>query len=794
MKISFSSITIRSIFKNLMVSFINLSGLSIGIATVILIGLFVNNELSTDHFLKDNDRIYCVSVDGGKSGWSPAALEQIIKEKVPGVEQYTKVQFWEMNNRTFRYENDRPIRIDNIIRADPSFFDIFNYPFVDGNPQTALNEPNGLVLTQSMATTIFGNKNPIGKTLSLNKNKLLLKVTGVIKDLPPNTALKFNGAMSSLSINTLYPYSLDINGMEAFNFETFVKIQPNVVPADVEKNLTAALKSSLPTKWADRTQGGSKLTSLHHAYLNQEYNTALKHGSLRSAYLFSIIGLIILVIVCINFVNTTIAQAPMRTKEIFIRKMAGANKKQLQIKFLIESWLITVLAFIIAFGIAKSISAMTGHSSDFSFLLNFPNMTQILIILVIGSLFISLMAGTYPAFYLSSILPIQKLIHKRQSVASKFSVREFLIVFQFAFSIILIVSSIVIFRQYHFVTNYNLGFDQNNVVSFSISPEINQNKRAFVNELQASPYIRKVAFGNKDLFNGYHDSPTTFNYKGNQINIYTSGLAVDTNFVETMGLKLKTGASFSGLRKDTSLIIMNETAVRKLGIDGNFAEASIIDTMHNCTWRTIGVVEDFNYRSLHNPIGPYIFYFANDDFRIAYVKLNAANSSQLNEAKNSLASVWNKFSPESPLELKFMDQTVESLYRTEDNYRRLFSYFSMFAIIVSCLGLFGMVVLSSEKRIKEIGIRKINGAQVSEVMAMLNRDFVKWVAIAFVIATPIAWYTMNKWLESFAYKTELSWWIFALAGMLALGIALLTVSWQSWKAATRNPVEALRYE
>jgi len=524
-----------------------------------------------------------------------------------------------------------------------------------------------------------------------------------------------------------------------------------------------------------------------HLYSSGKYAGDISgHGDITYVRILSLIAIFILIIACINFMNLSTAQSARRSREIGIRKVAGAKKRNIVIQFLGESVLIVFVAVVIALILVELLLP------DFNILIgkhlnvNYQN-AGLYIGLITIVLFCGLLAGSYPALYLSSLKPvniINGIIDKNPGNAG---FRRVLVIFQFSLSVLLIICTIVVGNQLKYMQNKKLGLNIDNVGYFPFS--MGMQRETLKKDLGNNPDIVSITIAGQNPFS-IRDAEGGFDWAGKKEgdNVLFHLLGVDVEYAKTFQLKLKEGRFFSSeFSTDATAVVINEKAVEIMGFKNPIGE--ILTTSQGLKLKIIGVVKDFHFQSLHTKIEPLLMHLDNGFFCFVRIK-----SDNITSTVESIKKTFKSYNLAYPLDFKFLDEDYNKLYQTEERMGKIFGYFSFLAIIISCLGLIGLSLFMTEQRTKEIGIRKVNGAHISEVMFMLNKDFVKWVAIAFVIATPFAWYVMHRWLENFAYKTELNWWIFAIAGLLALGMALLTVSWQSWKAATRNPVEALRYE
>ncbi len=778
----------RSFKRNKGSFFINLIGLSSGLACALLIFLWVNNELSVDRFFKKDQQLYQVLTthpnEDGIDTWrqGPIPLAPALVEEMPEVEIITNSSPI-LNDFTLSYGNEHFNTSGHFV--DKNYFSVFPFPFIQGNPDQAMVAKNSAVISESMALKLFHTtENVLGKSISWENQgkKEDAVVSGVIKDTPANSSVQFDFAASfevfkdivghyaTWGNNQANSYLILKNGTNVAKFEG--KIVDFIQTKDKNSNVTLLLQ-----KYSDQ-------------YLYNRYENGVQAGG-RIYYvrLFSIIAIFILIIACINFMNLTTAKSTGRIREVGIKKAIGAPRRVLVLQLLFESVTMTVLSFIVAIGLVLLIlpqfNLFTGKHLSLIF-------DQRLIIAVTSILlFTGLAAGSYPAFYISGFSPAIVLKRKLGKSLSELFVRNGLVVFQFVLSVLLIVSVVVIYKQTRLIQTRDLGFNRNNVIQFKLDGELAKNPETFLSEVKKMPAVKNASSMWGSIIGETGVTQGSFDWEGKDPNavVAFSNLGVNYELLELLGIKIKEGRTFSlDFSEETSKIIINEAGIAAMGLKDPVGKTF---KLWGTNYEIIGVAKNFNYRTLHEKVKPFFFRFQPTESDKILVK---AAPGKEKEVISEIALAYKAVNPGYVFDYHFLDDEYQKQYETEQRITVLSRYFAGLAILISCLGLLGLSAFAAEQRLKEIGIRKVNGARISEVMTMLNRDFVKWVAIAFAIATPIAYYAMHEWLKSFAYKTDLNWWIFALAGFLALGIALLTVSWQSWKAATTNPVEALRYE
>jgi len=795
-------IAFRNILKNRMFSTINILGLAIGIASFIIILLYVGYEFSYDRFYKNSENIYRVFMDYKTGDHFEQGDAQVynesgptLKKEFPEIQDF--VRLYHLKKSSFVIENSS-FEVQNGYMTDPSWFDIFEIPLVEGDVETALNQPNTVVLTQKTSSRIFGRTNPVGKMLTTfyGGQKTNLTVTGVLKDIPENTYLKTN-FLGSIQTMKNWPLDRPEPNWGNNNYFTFLLVDKNANIAELQQKI-----KELKIPPTEERHNIEPLTGIHlHSDKPFEAET---NGSIVQMRFLIAVTFIILLLSWLNYVNLSNAKSLERAKEVGVRKVAGAKKRQLVTQFLFESLLLNLAAVVIAFAI---VLILVPYFSSFT---GKPLTTEIFrgktILLLAGILVLGiLISGAYPAFVLAGFKPVKILKGKITANSRSTGFRNAFVVAQFLAAIVLLAGTITIFKQMRFVSDQPLGVDLNQVIAIrnNILDEKENPSNAFETlktEFTKLPTVKAVSVA--ETYPGNDDNTSYFmgitfpdGTQEGQTKWYTA--EADEDYVQVMGIEMLAGEPFSknsGTNKNK--IIVNETAALKLGF---LHPADLLDKTVNFwgqKWVVQGVMKDYHSLSLKYNIEPLILRYS-QNYRMTgvLVKLNNVTSlSDISKTIKQLETEWKENFPKSSFQHNFVDERFASLYSADRKFGETFGLFTFLAIFIASLGLFGLTFYSCTLRIKEIGVRKVNGAKITEILAMLNKDFIKWVAIAFVIATPIAYYAMNKWLENFAYKTTLSWWIFALSGILALGIALLTVSWHSWRAATRNPVEALRYE
>lgn len=788
-------IALRNLLKNKTFSFINVFGLSIGIVCTILILLWVQDELNFDQFHKNGSQIYRIVQDDkdGRNSRTPAMLAPEVTAKIPEISSFTRI--FKLPGLVFKQETNI-FTEDNGIVVDPQFFSIFNFPFLEGNPATALSAPSNVIITETLAKKYFGNSDPINKTINID-GKSASVVTGVIKDIPMNSHLKFDFVMPFCLLEAIM--ASDVNNWGAFNYTTYLQIAPTANIAATNEKINLIAKDKLPIELLS-FWNKFELQPLAQCHLSADISnhhflgdfTVVEDRSI--VYIFSCIAFFILLLACINFMNLSIAQSGGRTREIGLKKVMGSSKGQLRLQFMGEFFLVNMIALLVAINVVNLLLPWFNQISGKTLVVNHTENTFLYLTILLVT---TLLDGFYPAFSLSSFSPIKTLKSQVHGSLKTSNLRSSLVIFQFAISIILITGTFIFHKQLQYIQDKKLGFQKENIVHVPITGNSASRYKTMKEELLKNPDVLAVSAKDclptttlRNLVDFYWDDKKP----GQQVMMELTG--VDYQYFEVLNISLSAGRSFSDTFPGdaSNAFILNEEAVRQTGLKSPIGKKF---ATWNKSGTIVGIIKNTNFKSLHEKPNPQVFHIMQNiqaEAGLTGIILIKLNGTKQTETLSLIEKTWKRLNADAPFEFHFLDQTYDHLYSSERKINLIFGYFSILSILIACLGLFGLALYSADQRRKEIGIRKVNGAKISEVMTMFNMDFAKWVAIAFVIATPLAWFAMNKWLESFAYKTDLSWWIFVLAGLLVLGIALLTVSFQSWKAATRNPVEALRYE
>ena len=782
---NYLKIAFRNVRKYKGYSFINVLGLTIGMTCCMFILLWVQDEFSYDRFHKKAKNIYRVltktqRADGSSYLWTgtPGLLASTLQAEVPEVEKGVHI-VPDLRCR-IRYDDKKFYKI--CCATESTFFDIFSFPFIQGNAQTALESPGSIVLTETAATKYFGNDNPLGKNLNLNFwIDHHLKVTGVIKDVPHNSHLQFD-CLIHFSVLKAVGWDVDVWG--GTNYQSYILLDSNTEYMDVEN------KTKYIYKQRDTT---SKATIQLEPILRMHLHNPNGGGLITYIAIFTTLAILILLIACINFMNLSTARASTKAKEVGVRKVFGVNRLQLRLQFLGESIFMAYLALILAIIFARLFLPYFNNIAGKQLTMNFSIFSLIGFIMI--ALITGIISGIYPAAYLSSFQP-QKILKGTIPSSKKTPfLRKGLVVFQFTVSIFLIISATIIFKQLEYIRKKDLGFDKEHVLYLETIPVHGGNYETFKRELLQNPNVVALAMANSS-FLGMNSSTTAVRWEGMPDNHEQRMLinSVDFDYKNTLGLKISSGRFFSrdhatDMREG---IVVNEEAVNAMGIEDPVGKKFFCPTPAGSVDGTIiGVLKNFHVSPLHSPIEPLAMVIVPRWYNRLYIRIRPDN------IPRTLAFIEQKtreIAPEYILEYSFLDDRIDNLYKAEIRLGKISQVLTGLSIFISCLGLFGLVAFTSELRTKEIGIRKVLGASVLKIIGLLSRDFLIWVLLANLFAWPSTFYFLNKWLGNFAYRTDLSIWIFILSGLTALSVALLTVIYLTIRAALANPVDSLRYE
>jgi putative ABC transport system permease protein len=774
-------IALRLIKKNKLYSFINIFGLAIGLAACILILLWVNDELSFDRFHTKADQIYKVVcsdlLSDEKYAVTTPALGPAMEQEYPEILRATR--YFEMDNLVVKAGDIKSLE-DGIAFVDPSFLEMFSFPMIKGNPQTALSDPFSIVLTESQAQKYFGLEDPVGKTLTVAGNYDLL-VNGLMKDPPLNSHLRFDFLVP---VEFMREFGWNLEQWDRFFIETFVELHPE---SDMIRK--DRLSQFLQSKIEDSENLQAELFPLKDIHLHSSGISVMgRTGDIKNIYLFSLISLFVLLIACINFMNLSTTQSGKRIKEIGMRKVVGARPKDIIKQFYGESVLMTLVALLLAFILVELSLPIFNRLSGKEMTLNFAENYGFYLVVAGIVLATGLISGSYPALLLSSFKPVEMFKGKSGTGSRIQSLsRKILVVAQFSISIVLIIGTVIVFIQMNYLRQKKLGFDPDRVISVTLNRNIQQKYDVMKERLLQLSSVSSVTSGSRRPFT--HISTIDWESPDNTKSVRLSFTDVGYDYLVTFGLELMQGRFFS---KEYSLdhqnYILNETAVQQMGFENPLGQEIEIFEKKGTV---IGVVKDYHFESLHTAIRPLVLRFGEGGQNYLYAKIISAD---MDETIKDFEAIWNGLEQDYPFNFRFFDQDFDAMYRAENRFKDILGYFAVFAILISCLGLFGLTCFITEQRTKEIGIRKVLGASVAKLILMFSIEFVKWVVLANLVAWPVAYFAMSRWLQGFAYRTGIQMWIFLVSSCLALVIALGTVMIHTAKAALANPAVSLKYE
>jgi putative ABC transport system permease protein len=777
--------TYRNLMRHKMFSLINISGLALGMTCSILILLWVKDELSFDRFHENIDELYVVmrteiypGADNITLAASSGRLAPALEQEMPEIEHAIRTTWGDIELFTY---GDKSLKVEGQY-ADPEFFKVFTFPLIHGDAAQVLQDPKSVVISDSIALKFFGSTDDaVGKVFKLN-NSESYKVTGVMRTVPKNSTVRFDFVMPFENYLAKNEWLREWGNSGIL---TLIQVKKNTDAVALDKKLTHFL---------GKQKEGLTDELFLHPYSKQHLYSDFRPGKTESGLilyvrLFSVIAVFILVIACINFMNLATARSAKRAKEVGVRKAIGASKGSLVRQFMVESVLVAFLALFVAINLSGILLPSFNELTDKAVQLDLSNPELIMLLLGVA-LFTGIISGSYPAFFLSSFEPVVVLKGTVKLDNRAAFLRKGLVVFQFILSALLIVSTVVVYLQLDFIRNKDIGLQRENVIHLPIEGDLGARYETVKQELSAMPGISQVSASNQNpLQIGTNTTDPVWNGKNPDVNISIDVMTIDYDMLETLGIRLKEGRDFSkDFGTDTANYILNEEAVKVMQL-----KEPVGDWLD--LWGTkghiIGVVKDFQSRHMRVGIRPLIIRLRPTDVNRLYVK---AEPDKTTEALASMESVLSKHNPAFPFDYHFLDVDFERMYRSESIIGKLTNYFAGIAIFISCLGLFGLALFTAEQRKKEIGVRKVLGASISGIVFMLSKDFLKLVLIANVIALPLSWYLMSNWLNDYAHRTEMSWWIFAVAFFTTLVIAMLTLSFHAIKTAMADPVSSLRTE
>lgn len=789
---NYLKVAFRSIWNNKLYSAISIFGLAIGLTAGILILLWCQHERSYNQSIKDSENIYR-AVPGFISGGSkkhfptvPSALAYVSKQ-VPGIEKVGRIiKNW--NEMVFKYK-EKSFSEKNSAFIDPDLFNILDFPFIEGNREMPFQNNRSIVLTESFAKKYFGSEDPLGKVMAREDIKESYTVTGVVKVLN-NSQMNFDYFLPLNIINEYFGSSGDSTqgpkGVDGdwrnYDYEMYVRLNPGTSPASVAAKLTQFQKKNTSdniTKTLDYS-----LQPLEKIHL---YNPDGTDGLITTVRIFTWVAFVILLIASINYINLTTAKATQRAKEIGVRKIIGAAKRQLFFQFISESFIIFFLAMVVSVLLIILLfplyNSLTGKELSFNLL-----DTAVLKVLGVTIVVTLIVSAIYPAMLLSSFRPLQALKGKFSIGRGNHFLRKFLVVSQFCFSVIFIICTIIIGKQLSYIQARDLGLDKENVFRFDLK-NMRGKYETVRNELLREASISGVtATGQNVLQVSANTTANDWPGKGPGRTLLIFSLPVERDFLSVMHIKLMEGKGFSGTAADSGYYLLNETAIREMGLKDPVGKQF---TLYKTKGTIAGIVQDFNFKDVHQKIGPCALFWKPGAMGQLYVRATAGHTS---DAIAAAKKVWASYNPDFPFEYTFLDDAYTKMYVKDQRIGSLFKVFAFIAIFISCLGLFGLMTYTAQLKTREIGIRKVLGARVSSVTGLLAKEFISLVLLAVLIASPVGWYFMDRWLQDFAYRSSIPWWVFPVAGVFALLIAALTISFQAIKAALANPIKSLRTE
>jgi len=800
---SYLKITFRNFRKNKTFSLINIIGLAIGLTCFVLIAVFVYDELNYDTYAADAKDIYRVNLSVTGNGDVAVypdvdfAVGEGMKNTFPEIKYFTRLS----PAPDFVKYNDKQFKEDKIAFADSNFLQMFSIPIIDGSNKDALVQPNSVVISKAFAKKYFGNVEPVGKLLLIGLHNPVYKVTGVFDKVPDNSHFHFD---AFLSLSTHHVTNATWSNLGEFTYlvlnkNTDAKKLEAKFPQLVSKYVVPEVQHDMGVSYAEAQKSVNTfvfslqpLTQIH-LYSHTKYDLE-PNGDIQYVYIFSVLAIFILLLACVNFTNLSTARAVKRAREVGVRKVMGSGKFQLIKQFLSESVLMSLCAMMFAIGLIFVLlpyfNQVSGKQINFDYFFNYRFILAMLVLVF----FVGIIAGIYPSFFLSSFNPVKVLKGASVTGSQRNSLRSSLIVFQFFVSTALIIATIIVYRQLNYMQNKKLGYDKEQVLFLPYARLLGNNQDAFKQQLLQDKRVVSTSISRNIPGDIMLDGTEVFpkNETGNGTEIHGNIYHVDYDYLRTLGLHMKQGRFFSKdfTTDSAQSVVINEAAVHELGWSNTNPLGKTIVRSGQHEFKVVGVVKDFNYASAKQKIAPLMMLLGNS-YGGLIIKIKTTD---VKGFLGDLKKQWNAFNPSGPLDYNFLDEQFAALYANEIYTQQIFSAFSMLAIIIASLGLFGLSAFVIEQRTKEIGIRKVLGASVQNVLLLVSKEFLLLVVIAFIISIPVAWWAMQKWLEGYAYRINISWWMFALAGILAIFIALVTVSFQAIKAAIANPVKSLRTE
>jgi len=801
---NYLKIALRNFRSQKLFSLINVFGLALGMACTILIYSFIESEVSYDKFFNNSDRIYRARLHAkmGESEFnmanSPAVLAGTLLEEFPQIDNVTRLV---KIDPVYFKNNDDVIKEEHLIYADSSFFSIFSVEMIQGDPVTALNSPNSIVLTEESSIKYFGNLNSIGKVLITDTGESY-QVTGVVKKLPQNTHFNFDFLASMLTIedgleqywlgNQVYTYFLLKKGQ---NIKSIEQKLSDVIKKYVEPQISAFMGISFDEFISSGNYFKIEIQPLLDIHLTTGIDSDFEPGGSRNnIYIFSSITILILLLGCINFINLSTAKISTRAKEIGVRKVLGSHRKQIIKQFLSESVLLSIIAFTISLILVTLLAPLVTEITTKQFGITIWKNPLTLLVMLICAIIVGIISGFFPAMIFSGINIINIFRGKTTSRSNIGRLRTGLVVFQFTVTTFLITSTIIIYNQLLYMKYKDIGYDRDQIFVISNLAQLGKNIDVFKEQLITNDLVQNATLTRS--LPQRNQAATVYQVEGQDNKNYAGQYYLtDYDFAKTFGIKIIEGRYFSKeFSTDSNAVVLNQAAVKEFGITNPIGKRifSFDDNNNPLALNIIGIIKDFHTADLHNKISPVVFAL-NDPSDRQFLSLKM-KSNKTKECIELVETLWNNFNTCKPVEYFFVDQDYELFYKDDIRIGKLFTSFSVLAIFIACLGLFGLISFSAERRTKEVGVRKVLGASVQRITILLSKEFIIWVLLANIIAWPVAYYFMNKWLQDFAFRIDITLWPFLVSGLIALIIAIATVSYQSIKAAIANPVDSLKYE
>jgi|WetSurMetagenome_2_1015567.scaffolds.fasta_scaffold00862_9 putative ABC transport system permease protein len=778
---------IRNFRRKPVTNLINLFGLAISFTAVIILSVYCYSELTTDNFQKNGERVYLFLT--AKDGlYTPAILKDNIDQKVAEVESTVRIGgTWEAP--VFQIENSDPI-VSDLIFADVNFFNLFTYNFIEGSESTALLSPLSIVITESLSENLFGTAKALGKQIKVNNDKILT-VSGVIEVPKHNSCLSFSAVSSMDTRKIVMENGGEFTEWGYWDFQTFVLLRNKVDPQQTQKAISSLFPESAHINDAQLLP----MKKIYFSKLALLGDNFLRTGDRKRIIILVLVASLVLAVALINFILISTAQWQERIKQTGVLKVIGAKQFSIFSNILAESFIFFFAAMLIAIDIVNIINPFILNYTGINYNARLTLTPGFLAISIGFIIIFSVGFSGLPALRIATTRAVDDLKNLMNNNRTKFSFRGLLVTIQFFIAIALIAFTVLVQKQVRFGCT-SLGFNKENIIGIKLTEQLGQKKDVLKKALSDMPMVSKISFSQYFPGKVFSEWTSWVNSKGERKEISFNTFSADSRFFDMLNLQLVKGRLYDeNLSSDKKKIVVNEAFLQKIKmenpLDATIDEGMIGEKVFQA--EIVGVIKDFHLKSIDQPITPLVI---RNEPAASYCLLTsrAGDFKSLNDLLNKIKTTASELSPSFPVEISFLDLAIENMYKSELRFRHTFSLLAACAIVLCCLGILAMSLFGCQRRIKEIGIRKVNGARISQILFLLNRDFVKWVGIAFLMACPVAWYASDRWLQSFAYKTTISWWVFAFAGLIALGIALLTVSWQSWRAATRNPVEALRYE